>query len=47
MYIISSVGHSRLDLVGLLVLWTVAYNGQDTDIVLQVPRDNANFIENG
>jgi hypothetical protein len=25
MYIISSMGHSRLDSVGLLVLWTVAY----------------------
>jgi hypothetical protein len=28
MYIISSVGHPRLDLVGLLVLWMVAYNGR-------------------
>jgi hypothetical protein len=28
MYIISSVGYPMLDLVGLLVLWMVAYNGR-------------------
>jgi hypothetical protein len=27
-YIISSVGHPRLDLIGLLMLWMVAYNGR-------------------
>ena len=32
--IISSVGHPRSDLIGLLVLWTVPYNGQGTDIRL-------------
>jgi hypothetical protein len=33
-YITSSVGHLRVDSVGLLVLWMVAYNGQSIDIVL-------------
>jgi hypothetical protein len=37
MYIINSVGHLMSDSVGLLMLWTVAYNGQGTGIVLQVP----------
>jgi hypothetical protein len=46
-YITSSVGQLRSDLVGLLVLWTVAYNGRGTNILLQVPRDNANPAENG
>ena len=36
-YIISSVGHLRSDSARLLVLWMVAYNGQGTDIILQVP----------
>jgi hypothetical protein len=45
-YIICSVGHMRLDLVGLLVLCIVAYNDQGTGIVLQVIQDNANFTEN-
>jgi hypothetical protein len=47
MYIINSIGHLRSNLVGLLVLWTVVYNGQGIGIVLQVPRDNANSVENG
>jgi hypothetical protein len=45
--IISSVGHPRLDLVVPLVLYTVACNGWDTDIVLQVPWDSANPAEKG
>jgi hypothetical protein len=47
MYIMSSVGHLRSDSVGLLVLWTVVYNGRGTDIVLQASQDNANFAKNG
>jgi hypothetical protein len=46
MYIISRVTHLRSDLIRLLVLWMVAYNGQNTGIVLQVPWDNANPTEN-
>ena len=45
-YIISSVGHLRSNSVGLLVLWTVAYNIWGTSIVLQVPRDNVNPSKN-
>jgi hypothetical protein len=45
-YIIYSVGHMRLDLVGLLVLCIVAYNDQGTGIVLQVIQDSANFSKN-
>ena len=33
-YITSSVGHLRSNLVGLLELWIVAYNCQGIDIVL-------------
>jgi hypothetical protein len=47
MDIISSVGHLRSNLVKLLVLWTVAYNGRGTIIALSVPRDSANPVENG
>jgi hypothetical protein len=45
-YIISSLGHPMLDSVILLVLWTVACNGQGTGIVLHVPQDNVNPTEN-
>jgi hypothetical protein len=45
-YVISSVCHSRLDSIRLLVLWTVAYNICGTGVVLQVPRDIANPTEN-
>jgi hypothetical protein len=45
-YIISGVGHPRSDSVVLLVLWTVVYNIRGTDVVLLVPRDNANPAEN-
>ena len=45
-YIISGVSHLRSDSVVLLVLWTVVYNGQGTDIVLQVTWDSANLVEN-
>ena len=34
-------------MVGLLVLWMVAYNGQGTDIILQVPWNSINFAEKG
>ena len=47
MYIISSVGHPKSDLVGLLVLRTIAYNGRGTSIVLQVLWNNINLAENG
>jgi hypothetical protein len=46
-YIISSVGHPRLDSVRLLVLWTIMYNIRGTGIILQVTWDNANIAENG
>jgi hypothetical protein len=36
-YIISGVGHLRLNSIMPLVLWMVEYNVQGTDIVLQVP----------
>ena len=42
-YIICSVGHYRSNSVGLLVLWMIVYNGRGTDIVLQVPRNSANW----
>jgi hypothetical protein len=45
--IISGVGHMRLDSVMPLVLCTVVYNIQGIDVVLQVPRDSANPVENG
>jgi hypothetical protein len=45
--IINRVGHLRLDLVVLLVLYIVAYNIWGTGVVLQVPRDNTNLAENG
>jgi hypothetical protein len=45
--IISSVGYLRSDLVVSLVLCTIAYNTRGTGIVLQVPRDSANLVENG
>jgi hypothetical protein len=44
--IISGVGHPRSDSVVLLVLCMVVYNGYGTDIVLQVPRDSINLVEN-
>jgi hypothetical protein len=47
MDIISDVGHPTSNLVVSLVLRTVACNGWDTGIVLQVPRDNTNPIEKG
>ena len=40
--IINGVGHPWSDSVVPLVLCMVACNGWCTDIVLQVPRDNAN-----
>ena len=46
-YIISGIGHSRSDSVGLLVLWTTMYNIQGVGVLLQVPRDNTNPVENG
>jgi aminoglycoside phosphotransferase len=39
--IISSEGHSRLDLVVPRVLWMAAYNIGGTSVVLHVPRDSA------
>jgi hypothetical protein len=44
---ISSVGHPKSDSVVPLVLCMVACNGWGTGVVLQVPRDSANFIEKG
>jgi hypothetical protein len=44
--IINGVGHPRSDSVVHPVLCTVVYNGCGTDIVLQVPRDSTNLIEN-
>jgi hypothetical protein len=46
MNIISSVSHPRSDSVVSLVLGMVAYNIRGTGIVLQVPRDSANPVEN-
>jgi hypothetical protein len=45
--IISSVGHSRLNLVMPLVLCTIACNDCDISIVLQVSWVCTNPIENG
>ena len=45
--IISGVGHPKSNSVVLLVLCLVAYNGQATSIVLQVPWDSNNPAENG
>jgi hypothetical protein len=47
MDIISGVGHPRSNSVVLLVLCTIVCNGWDTNIILQVPRDNTNPTENG
>jgi hypothetical protein len=47
MNIISGVGHPRSDLVVPLVLCMVVYNIQGTDVILKVPRDNANLVGNG
>jgi hypothetical protein len=47
MNIISIVDNSRLDLIVPLVLCMIACNGWGTGIVLQVPRDSANSVENG
>jgi hypothetical protein len=44
--IISGVGHPRLDVVVLLVLYTVAYNIRGTSVVLQIHRDSDNPTEN-
>jgi hypothetical protein len=41
----SGVGHRRSDSIVLLVLRTLASNGWDIDIVLQVPLDNTNPAE--
>ena len=46
MDIISGVGHSRSNSIMPLVLYTVAYNIRGTGVVLQVPRDRVNPIEN-
>ena len=46
-YIISDVGHPRLDSVVSLVLWMVAYNIRGTNVVLLVFRDNINLAEKG
>jgi hypothetical protein len=42
----SSVGHPRSVSVGML-LFDVMRTYPGTDVVLQVPRDNVNPIENG
>jgi hypothetical protein len=44
-YVISSVGHSRLDSVGLLMM-DGSVHIRDTDVVLQVPRDSTNLAWN-
>jgi hypothetical protein len=46
MNIISVMGHSRSDSIVPLVLCKVAYNIRSTGIVLQVPWDSANLVEN-
>jgi hypothetical protein len=46
-YITSSMCHLRSNLVGLLVLWRVTYNGRGMIIVLQVLMDNADLAEKG
>jgi hypothetical protein len=45
--IISGVDYLRSDSVMQLVLCTVACNGWGVGIVLQVPRDSTNPVENG
>jgi hypothetical protein len=45
--IISGVGHPRSNLIIPLMLYMVAYNIQGTGVVLLVPQDSANPIENG
>ena len=45
-YIISGMGHPRSDWVVPLVLCTVAYNIKGTGVVLQVPQDSVNLVEN-
>jgi hypothetical protein len=45
--IISGMGHPRSNLVVLLVLCTVAYNIWGNNVVLQVPQDSTNPVENG
>jgi hypothetical protein len=45
MYIISGMGHLKLNLVVLLMLWTIAYNIWDTGVALQVFRDSVNLDE--
>ena len=47
MDIISGVGHPRLDVIVLLVLYTVAYNIRGTSVVLQIHRDSINPSEMG
>ena len=44
--IISGMGYLGLNSVVPLVLCTLACNGWDIDIVLQIPHDSANFAEN-
>jgi hypothetical protein len=39
------VGHQKLDLVGILVSGWHAYDTRDTDILLQVSRDNDNHTK--
>ena len=46
-YVISGVGHPRLDSVMPLVLWMVAYNIQSIDVVLQVTQDSVNPTKKG
>ena len=45
-YIINGVGHPRSNSVVPLVLCTVAYNIWGTGVVLQVPQDSTNLVEN-
>jgi hypothetical protein len=45
--IISGIGHPRSDSVMPLVLCIVTYNIRGTNVVLKVPRNNANLAENG
>ena len=45
--IISSVGHSRSDLVVPLVLCMVVYNIQGIGVVLQVLQNSTNLIRKG
>jgi hypothetical protein len=46
-YIISNVGHPRLDSIVPLVLCTIVYNIWGTDVVLWVHRDSINPTGNG